>query len=570
MVDKVNWKVGGEAGLGIISSGTMFSRILGKAGLSVFGYQEYPSLIRGGHNTFHVSAGIKEIRSPHFPLDVLVALNENTISRNSNELSLDGIIIYNEDRVKEKPSNANYLPIPLNKIAKEAGGDEVMANTVAIGASAAYFGIEEGIIKDTVASVFSGKNPDLAEKNQKAANLGYSYFKEKLILQKQISKNNVNTERLILTGNEALALGCIAAGCQFSAIYPMTPITNILHYLINHQDKLNMIIHQSEDEIAGINMALGASFAGLRSMVATSGGGFDLMTEALSFSGISETPLVIIEGQRGGPSTGLPTWTAQADLEAALYSGHGEFPRLLFAPGDAREAILMTIDAFNLSEMLQIPAIILVDKHLCESVYTCLKTEIKDINIDRGNLLFKSEIGTEYKRYSLIDSIISKRAFPGTTEVVVRSNSYEHTEEGFSTEDPNTINKMQNKRMGKMKLLESSLPDQKIYGDENADTLIVGWGSTKGVILDAMDLLEEENIKVRFLHVNRIWPFPRNQIETVINKARRTIIFENNCTMQLAKLIRQETGIAIDNRIPKYDGRPFLSEEIVSKVKKII
>ena len=350
---------------------------------------------------------------------------------------------------------------------------------------------------------------------------------------------------------------------QFAAIYPMTPTSAILHTLAPHQEKYGYIYKQPEDEIAAIHMAIGASFAGVRSLVATSGGGFCLMTEAYGLAGITETPLVIIEGMRGAPATGLPTWTEQGDLLFTLYAHQGDFPRIILAPGDAEEAFHMTLQAFNLADKYQTPVLILVDKHVCESHISLKPFEYKKYSINRGNFVTKKRVN--YKRYALTASGISPRSIPGVGNHFV-ANSDEHDESGYSEESAKNRNEQMNKRMQKLQTCEKEdMEKPQVYGPKNADMTIVSWGSNKGAILEAMRECENVN----FIHVGWMNPFPAKTLKTLLQKAKNLLLIECNYSGQFGKLLKEKTGIEIQNIFLKYDGRPFFPEEIIQKIKTL-
>jgi len=576
-MDSLTWKIGGEAGFGIMAAGAIFSRTLARAGLYIATTNEYPSLVRGGHNTYIVRASEKEIFSLVRPVDLLVALNQETISRafpvginlHQNELSKGaGIIFDSEDKTIKAPKDFRLYPLPLLKIATSNGGAKLMMNNVALGASLAVIDLPFEILAGVIADIFASKGKEIVEHNTKVAKEGFEFIKKNFdngfsykLKQKETSP------RLVLTGNEAIALGAIRAELNFAAIYPMTPINGLLHFLAGHQKEGGFIYCQPEDEIAGINMAIGASYAGARSLVATSGGGFSLMVEGLSMAAMIETPLVIVMGTRPGPSTGLATWTGQGDLKFLLSASQGDFTRVVLAPGDPQECYELTQVAFNLADRYQTPITLLMDKFLCESINTIEKSKMKNEKIDRGKLF--SGKG-EYKRYQITDDGVSPRALPGQTYFL--TNSYEHDEAGFSTEDPQMIKKMVEKRGRKFALLEKEAAEPMVYGGKEADITLVGWGSTKGPAREAVSQLITHNpeLKVNYLHLNWINPFPKEAVKRILSRAKKIIDIEGNFTGQLAGWIREQTGIEIKNKILKYDGRPFFPEDIIEGVKKYV
>lgn len=567
----INWKIGGQAGYGIMSTGKFFAKICLRHHWYVFCYTEYPSLIRGGHNTYQVHAGREKIYSHKQNLDVLVALDETTVTENSPEIANNGILIYDPEKIpnlKITGSNFALLAVPMNRISKEICGSELMKDTVALGASVAIYHGDLEILNEIIKEEFKEKGEDIINKNIRAAKTGFDLalaaklpFNDFLKLEKIKGE-----EKILITGNEAAGLGVLSAGCKFYVAYPMTPATSILHLLAKQERNYQMIVKQAEDEIAVINMAIGASFAGVRSMCGTSGGGFALMNESLSFAGIAEIPLVIVLSQRPGPATGLPTWTGQGDLQFAINAGHGEFLRLVVAPGDAAETYEATINAFNLADRYQIPVIILLDKYLSESPHSIPILDAKDVKIDRGQIISQKELAkiTEYQRYQFTENGISPRALPGTANGEHIANSDEHDEYGYSTESAAIRNKMAAKRLAKLPRLIKDLPEPKIYGNLNAKQTIICWGSTKMPALEALKDLPE----ARVVHLQYVFPFPVEFFKKNIDP-ENSIVIEGNQTGQLKQLIKQQTGMDIEKTLLKYDGRPFYPEEIIDKILNI-
>ncbi|MDO8638644.1 MAG: 2-oxoacid:acceptor oxidoreductase subunit alpha, partial [Candidatus Daviesbacteria bacterium] len=364
-------------------------------------------------------------------------------------------------------------------------------------------------------------------------------------------------------GNDGITLGAISGGLQFASIYPMTPITNLLHNLALYQEKYGFIYKQPEDEISAINMAIGASIAGARSLTATSGGGFCLMTEGMGLAGITETPLVIILGMRAGPSTGLPTWSEAGDLKLALSAGHGEFPKIVLSAGDSREAFDLTKEAFNLADIYQTPVILLMDKNICENDQSFLVLE-NSSKIERGKLSF--ETIADYQRYDLSDDGISERSVPGSGNFFI-ANSDEHNTYGFDDEEIENRNIQMNKRMLKMQTCaKNDMPAPLVFGPEKADLTLVSWGSTKGAILEGL----KSFFNVNFLYLTWMNPFPTEYVRNILAEAKYIVDIENNFSGDLANLIREKTGIEITDKMLKYDGRPFFKEEIEEKIRSIV
>ena len=377
---------------------------------------------------------------------------------------------------------------------------------------------------------------------------------------------------MLLTGNEAVSLGAIKAGCKFYAAYPMTPASSILHFMAAQERNFSLVVKHSEDEIAAINMTIGAGFAGVRAMTATSGGGFSLMSEALGLAAMTETPIVVVVSQRPGPSTGLPTRTEQGDLKFVLHASQGDFPRFVIAPGDVEECFHKTIEAFNLAEKYQCPAILILDKYLSESHKTAEEFEASGVKIDRGLLLSDEEIEKtgEFKRYEFTETGISPRTIPSQKGGVFTATGNEHDETGYLSEEKTVRTRMMDKRFRKFKQAEREIPEPKLFGPKDAEVTMIAWGSTKGPIKEAMKLLDHDGIRANFLQIIYINPFPANTVSRIIRASKRTVIVENNKTAHLASLIREKTGKEIEHKILKYDGRQFFPTEIHQRVKEAL
>ena len=563
-----SFKIGGEAGYGIMSVGITFSKIASRSGYYVFDYAEYPSIVRGGHNVMQTTFSDKPTRSQLAHTDLLVALNQETIDLHKNELrDGSGVVFDNETdmNLADVPDGVSKFGVPINKIARDVGGSEIMRNTAALGAVMALLGGKMQHLKDLIAEEFSDKKPEITEKNHLVCQAGYDYalghYKNEI--KNVLSQRPNKLEQIVVNGNEAIGLGAIAAGMQFAAIYPMTPVSGVLHTLAPLQEKFNFIYKQPEDEISAINMAIGASFAGARAMTGTSGGGFCLMSEAYGLAGLTETPLVIIEGMRGGPATGLPTWTEQGDLRFVLHAHQGDFPRIVLAAGDVEEAYYTTMKAFNIAEKYQTPVILLVDKQICESHLGVKPFEFKDYKINRGKMVWEKQ--NDYKRYELTHDGVSPRSIPGVGNHFV-ANSDEHNEYGYSNEEAENRTEQMKKRMTKLETCaELDMEKPKLYGPPKARITIVSWGSNKGAILDAMEEFDDVN----FLHINWISPFPALEVKKILCSANFVLNVECNYTAQMAGLIKEKTGVEVSDNLLKFNGRPFFSEEIIDKIKNI-
>lgn len=558
-------KIGGQAGQGIKSAGLMLAKVATRSGYNIYTYTEYPSLIRGGHNVMQICFSDNEVRNAQKYTNFLVALNQETLEKHLEELPSGSAILFDGldglDTSKVQ-SNINLFPVPLSEIAIKAGG-KIMVNTVALGSTLAILGGNLEILNNLINESFS---KEIADQNLLAAKEGFEYvqknFKDKLLTVLNPLPNS--KDKMIVNGNEAIALGSIAAGLQFAAIYPMTPTSNILTVLAEYQEEYGFIYKQPEDEIAAINMAIGASVAGARSMCATSGGGFCLMAEGYGLAANIETPLVVIEGMRPGPATGLPTWSDQGDLKFVLHAHQGDFPRIVLAAGDANEAFNLTMEAFNIADKYQTPVVLLVDKNICEGDQSFPIFDISSYKYSRGK--FTTEKITDYQRFASSADGVSQRSIPGVGNFFI-ANSDEHDSFGYSTEEISVRKASMEKRMNKLASYAKELPSQQLFGGIEAELTIVSWGSNKGVILQA---IEDFKGKVNFLHITHISPFPTSEVAEILDKAKHILDIECNFTGQLAEIIKEKTGIEIENKLLKYDGRPFYKDEIIEKIESIL
>jgi 2-oxoglutarate ferredoxin oxidoreductase subunit alpha len=565
-------KIGGEAGQGLQSIGYILSKSLAKGGFFIFANMDVMSRIRGGHNFFQIRISEEPIQAISEKIHLLIALDEQSIIQHQHELVKGGMIIYNGKKTSQKDLDRNLLTVPFGILAKERIGKSIMANSVAAGSALSLLNYDFNYLKSALNEEFKKKSVEIAEKNIEAAFVGYEYLKEKSNdFKYEIKPISTSHKRLLLTGNEAIASGALISGCKFLCGYPMSPSTPIQQYFASKMKDYPIAYDQAEDEIAAINMILGASFAGVRAMTATSGGGFSLMTEGLSLAGMTETPAVIVIAQRPGPATGFPTRTEQGELEFVIHAGHGEFPRAVFAPGNAEQAFYLTSKAFNLSEKYQIPVIILSDQHLSDSYYTVESFDISKIKIERGEFYSPSdkEKYGEYKRHRITDSGISPRLFPGEELGFVVTDSDEHTEEGHITEDAETRNKNVNKRLKKLEKLKDEISPPFEFGPNKAEVLLIGWGSSFGAIKEAVDLLNSEGQKTRMLHFSEIWPFPVSNFLKAVKDIKLTINIENNSTGQFAHIIRAETGFEVNSKILRYDGRPLSPAYIIYEMERL-
>lgn len=564
--------IGGEAGYGIMSASDIICESLVRGGLHVFTRSEYPSLIRGGNNTISIRVDSKEIGCSLLKTDVLLALNMETIDVCRDYLAEKSAIIYNGDSAKldkKKFPGINLYSIPMEKLLEESKLPKVVMNIITIGAGFAVLDYDLNLLHKAIEHNFENKK-DAVSMNFHAAKIGYDYVKKNFrqdfrIVLKKIPKKG---KSMIIDGNTALSLGAIKAGCKFLSAYPMTPASSIMNYFVSHESKADIVMKQAFDEITAVNMALGASYAGVRSMTSTSGGGLALMAETISLIGIHELPLVIVDVQRPGPATGLPTRQGQGDLKFVCNIGHGDFPKIVLAPGDNYELFHETFNAFNLAEKYQLPVIILSDKNLSSSQCSVKPYITKGMKIKRYVMSDdEAKKASDYKRFADTSSGISKRSLPGQ-KAVFRSSSDEHNERGEICELEQNKIMMEDKRFRKIENAAKEIPLPQIYGPKDADITIIGFGSTKNAILEAAEMLRKEKKKVNFLQILYIMPFHSDYVKNFLEKSKNVFCVEENKTGQLADIIRMNTGFRIKNRILKYGGRSFFPEEIFNEIKK--
>ncbi|MEN2986609.1 MAG: 2-oxoacid:acceptor oxidoreductase subunit alpha [Thermodesulfovibrionaceae bacterium] len=560
-------KIGGEAGQGIQTIGDTLSHIFAKAGYNVFTHQDYESRIRGGHNFYQIRISDRAVTASRSLIDILVALDLESIIQHEKELSITGHILYDASYLKQKFNKPNFLDVPLVELAVTYGGNKIMANTVSIGAVLGMLGMNPEIMYELIKKIFKKKGEDVIKANLKSAEAGYRFAKEKC-LTCSFMISEFEAPRMLITGNEAIGLGAIASGLKFYSAYPMTPSTGIFNFIAEHAKEFGIVVEQAEDEIAAINMTIGASFAGVRAMTATSGGGFALMVESISLAAMTETPLVVVLAQRPGPATGLPTRTEQADLMYALYAGHGEFAKVIFAPGSPEQAFYLTNKAFDLAEKYQIIVIILTDQYLADSQWSYERFDISKLKYQdyrlRGENFKKLE---EYKRHAFTDTGISPLGIPGDSTHLVITDSDEHDEEGHLTEDAETRVKMVEKRLfKKLPLIKKEISSPLVYGERNPEILLVCWGSTYGIAKEVVDELRNK-FRIAMMHFSEIYPLPEDEtwLKT-LTEAKTVINIEQNATGQFAKLLRMETGLKIERHINRFDGRPFSVDELKDRV----
>ncbi|MCX5709216.1 MAG: 2-oxoacid:acceptor oxidoreductase subunit alpha [Candidatus Omnitrophica bacterium] len=546
--------IGGKAGFGIDKSGLILAKIFNRLGFKIYIYRDYPSLIRGGHTFSIIRASVKKIATHRDKVDFVLALNQETIDLHRGRLKKDCLFIYDSDQSKDIAAVCG-TGVSISAILKEENAPEIMRNTCIIGAFVKSAGIKREILEE----VLRKEIPRDLELNLKVAFRGFEQAKELIKIEPLC-----NDPMPLISGNEAMGLGLVKAGLKNYLAYPMTPTSPVLHFLAELSEKYPIKVIHPESEISVALMALGFASMGQKSAVGTSGGGFCLMTEGVSFSGMGELPVVFIVGQRPGPSTGLPTYSAQTELNFVMSSGQGEFPRLVVAPGDAEEAYYWAGMSLNLAWKYQLPAFILSDKNMGEGIYSFDMNSAGNIEEEPG---LKWGGAGEYKRYSLTKNGVSPLAFAPLKDQVIKINSYEHDEYGITIEDSETTILMQDKRLrkeqGLCKDLEK-LAAVKVYGNKKSKTAILCWGSNKGVCIEAAEIL---NLKV--IQPLVFSPFPVKQLQKAFAGVKKTIAVENNATGQLSGLVNS-FDFKVDKKILKYDGRPFSLEELQSKIKRAL
>ena len=565
MKTDVTLKIAGAAGQGIQTIGDLLSEVCHQSGLFTFSVDDFESRVRGGSNFNLMRISDKEVAAPGNRVDILVCIDKDSYAFHKDQLRPDGIAIVNDD-TSETQSKTRF-DIPLMKLAQEAGG-KITANTVAAGAVLSILGTPFSLLEDLLKKRFAAKGEKVVALNMAAAQKGFEAAKD-LSLTTGFTWEAKEVKNVILSGAKAAALGALAADCRFFPFYPMSPATGVLTNVVSYADKLPVVVEQAEDEIAAVVMAIGASFAGVRSMTATSGGGFCLMTEGLGLAAMTETPLVILNAQRPGPATGLPTRTGQADLLFSIHASQDEFPRFIFAPGTPVETFDTMKKAFHLSEKYQVPAIVLLDQFLADYRMTEVNTLTVDAQIER--FYEENNSGDDenpYLRYKVTQDGVSPQRLPSSGPGLVRVTGNEHDPEGHISE--NAANKivMTQKRAAKVpNMIKEMLPP--LIENPTASTFLVGWGSTKGNILEAVERLKAEGVEVGAAVFKDIWPMDRQAVKDAL-AGKQLIMVEQNTTGQLGLLLAQEAGVVAFDSILKIDGRPFFPDYIVQKVKEIL
>ncbi|WP_223070428.1 2-oxoacid:acceptor oxidoreductase subunit alpha [Paenibacillus caui] len=576
MISQLSWKIGGQQGEGVESTDRIFSTALNRLGYYLYGYRHFSSRIKGGHTNNKIRISTKPARAISDDLDILVAFDQESIDLNAHELCKDGVIVADAKFNPAVPegSSAVLFAVPITAIAEELG-TSLMKNMVASGASWALLGLPLEVFNKAVEEEFGRKGKAIVDKNIEAVRRGAEYVLELAggPLERFKLEPADGKQKLFMIGNDAIGLGAIAAGCRIMSAYPITPASEIMEYLIKKLPKFGGTVIQTEDEIAAITMAIGANYAGVRTMTASAGPGLSLMMEAIGLAGMTETPVVIVDTQRGGPSTGLPTKQEQSDINALIYGTHGEIPKIVLAPSSIEECFYDTIQAFNLAEKYQVPVILATDLQLSLGKQSCELLDYSQITIDRGALtdeIPEREDGSLFKRYAETPSGISPRVIPGQKNGIHHVTGVEHDEAGRPSESPANRNKMMDKRLRKLDRIKVDHPIHVQAPYKEPDLLIIGMGSTGGTIDQARRSLEADGIKTNHITVRLLHPFPAKEIQPYLEQAKQIVVLENNATGQLANLIKLNVGYR-DKMVNmlKYDGTPFLPAELYARCLKV-
>lgn len=584
---EVRIRIGGPAGFGIKAAGATLARVFADAGYHTFDLTEYPSLIKGGHNTYHVRVSEKPVSSHVMATDILVCLDADTMLLHSHELTPGAAIIYDPKDFEPAADDLGgrddlcLVPVPLARIVDDADGIKIMRNVAALGATLGHLGMALEGFEASIKTQFAHKAPEIAEQNIAIARAGHEHAgAASCDFPYRLGPVSSPAPYVLADGNEAFGLGAMAAGVGFYAAYPMTPASSLLHFFAKHGEKADVVVKHAEDEIAAMNMVVGAAFGGTRSMCATAGGGFSLMVEAFGFAGVSETACVVGLFTRPGPATGMPTWTEQSDLRFALHASQGEFPRVVLVPGDHAQAFDYAWRAFNLADRLQTPVILLGDSYLSDNKASCVPFDGAAVTIERGDLITEGDVADHpdaltdgrYARYKPAADGVSTRVLPGVTGAVQLVNSYEHDEFGYGAQGEGAATRLEQneKRLRKLELARKLVPKPIVLGPKEADVSLVFFGTTLMPAREALGWLEADGVSVNALQVTTAWPFPAEEVGMFIEAARRTLVIEGNATGQLEGLIREQCLVAPDHHLRRHDGRPISPEQIYEAVHGLL
>ena len=554
--ESLNIVIGGEAGQGLVTLGDMLTKGLVRAGYEVLTSQGYQSRIRGGHNTYEIRVDTRPVRAPKEPIDLLVALDAASVDIERPRLADKALILVGQDL---GVSGLNVLAVPYKTLCPKP----LFENTAALGVLARLLCLERSWLEGLLTESFHKKGDEVTAQNLKVFAQAQAWAEAAKTDFTCLAPPAPGAKRLCLNGNEGLALGAMAGGVNFCSFYPMTPATSVASALIEKGGELGVVVEQAEDEIAAVNMALGASYAGATALVPTSGGGFDLMVEGLSLAGMIETPVVMVLGMRPGPATGLPTRTEQGDLRIALHSGHGSFPRVVLAPGTPEQCFALAHRAVDQAERWQSPVILLTDQYLADSSRGVAPFDLAALPpVTKPGL----SAAKGYERFAVTANGVSPRLIPGFGDYLVVADSDEHTPDGHITEDLEVRVRMMDKRMAKTQGMLKDVVPPSFSGHASPEILLTCWGSTLGAAQEAADILAQAGTAVAVLHFSQVEPLNPDHFLPALTKAKRTVMVEGNFEGQLAQHIRQETGFAFSQVITRYDGLPFTAKYILDRL----
>ncbi|MDG6928986.1 MAG: 2-oxoacid:acceptor oxidoreductase subunit alpha [Nitrososphaerota archaeon] len=572
-------RIGAAAGDGIQSAGEMIMRVLSRSGLWITTYNGNQSLIRGGHVWFHVHAAAWKTYSMGYGLDFLIPLTQLAYDQHYERLNSGGAVIYDPSSVKahDLPAGVRDLSVPLGEVALRHDRRPIMRNTVALGALCAAVGVDFDVLAKVIADQFGRKDRSVSENNVKAAQEGYDVVRQGAPPIRQL-KYDYSSPKPVMTAGYAISMGAVNAGCRFYSAYPMSPASPIVHWMAAHARKLGLTVFLAEDEISVMNATVGAAYAGARAMCATSGGGFSLMQEAVGEAAMTETPVVVVDVMRAGPSTGLPTKTSQGDLNMMLGISHDDFPRVILAPRNAEESFYTAERAFNLAETYQVPVIVLLDYAIGDGGYSTVENLDFDFRIDRGKMLSAPGPGDHngfwFRRFALTSDNVSPRAVPGTPGMMFVAKTDEHDEWGHDMSDvlaglnesAPLRERMQEKRMKKLEAIKGEMKAPELFGPSGADITVITWGSSANPSREAIRELHRKGVSVNALEFSDIFPLNEVEVTRILRTARTKVDVEVNYTGQFAKLLARDTGVEMDSYLLKYDGEPIYPIEVEKHV----
>ncbi len=574
-VNAIEVMFGGQAGDGSLTTGDLIAGVFKRMGLEVYTYKDFPSRIRGGHTNYVIRAGPNPNYGMADAVDALVAFDLEAVQLHVDEMRPGGFVIFDSSSevvpTEFRRDDITWYDVPLAKIAKDELGLEIVRNTISLGVLGALIGMDPQIVRRDVTNVYKRKGEKVVNLNIRAIEAGEAYVATHFAARPSgyALEASVDGDRLLMMGNDAIAYGALVGGCRFMAGYPITPATDVLEWMAKHAPTFGGVTVQAEDELAAINMVIGAAFTGVRSMTATSGPGLSLMTEGIGLAGMLEIPLVIVECARGGPATGLPTKTEQSNLNHIIFGGHGEIPKIVIAPGTVEESFELAALAFNLAEKYQCPVFVLTEQALCQSKATLPRLSFENVSIDRGKLVTEPVVFGEYKRFAITDDGVSPRVIPGVEGGMHLAAGSEHNESGVITENARSRVRMMDKRMHKLVAAAPDLPRALTFRNDGARVALIGYGSNRGPIKEAQDRLAALDLQADFLQLRTLWPFPDDEVRAFIESYEHVYVIENNYTGQLARLIRAAVGpLPNVHSVRKYNAQPFRPIEIIDAVQR--